>query len=112
MSKFLLSFFYVIFKQWLQEFKSLYTYFSLIKLTLNFYDMYIMYSQYQFIHSDFIYYHYYYLQSKVQKISSGYDYFWCTCWYDCTQLFSTQVSNLKKYYGNIHKSTSRITKTF
>jgi len=32
------------FKQWLQEVKSPYTYFSLIRLILNLYDMYIMYS--------------------------------------------------------------------
>jgi hypothetical protein len=44
-SKLLLSCFYVTFKQWLQKVKSLYTYFSLIRLIPNFYDMYIMYSQ-------------------------------------------------------------------
>jgi hypothetical protein len=44
-SKLLLSCFYATFKQWLQEDKSLYTYFSLIGLISNFYDMYIMYSQ-------------------------------------------------------------------
>jgi hypothetical protein len=44
MSKLLLSCFYATFKQWLQEVKSPYTYFSLIKLIPNFYDMYIMYS--------------------------------------------------------------------
>jgi hypothetical protein len=71
-----------------------------------------MYSQYHFIQIYNNNNYYYYLQSKVQKIGSGYDYFWCTYWYDCTQLFGTQVSNLKKYHGNIHKSKSRITKTF
>jgi hypothetical protein len=40
-----LSYFYVVFKQWLQEIKSPYTYFSLIKLIPKFYDMYIMYSK-------------------------------------------------------------------
>jgi hypothetical protein len=44
-SKLLLSCFYVTFKQWLQEVKSLYTFFSFIRLIPNFYDMYIMYSQ-------------------------------------------------------------------
>ncbi len=111
--KLLLNCFYPTFKKWLQEFEKLYTYLSLIRLSPNFYDMYIMYSQYHFIQSYSIYYYYYYyLQSKVQKISNGYDYFWCTYWYDCTQLFGTQVSNLKKYYGNIHKSKSRITNFF
>ncbi len=41
----ILSCFYVAFKQWLQEVKNPYTYFSLIRLIPNFYDMYIMYSQ-------------------------------------------------------------------
>jgi hypothetical protein len=50
-----------------QKVKSLYTYFSLIRLIPEFYDMYIMYSQYHFIKKNSIYY-YYYLQSKVQKI--------------------------------------------
>jgi len=45
MSKLLLSYFYVAFKQWLQKVKSPYMYFSLIKLIQNFYDMYIIYSQ-------------------------------------------------------------------
>jgi hypothetical protein len=45
MSKLLLSCFYASFKQWLQEVKSFYMYFSLIKLIPNFYDMCIMYSQ-------------------------------------------------------------------
>jgi len=44
-SKLLLSCFYATLKQWLQEVKSLYIYFSFIKLIQNFYDMYIMYSQ-------------------------------------------------------------------
>jgi hypothetical protein len=44
-SKLSLSCFYVAFKQWLQEVKSLYMYFSFIKLIPNFYDMYIMYSK-------------------------------------------------------------------
>jgi len=44
-SKLLLSCFYATLKQWLQEVKSLYIYFSFIKLIPNFYDMYIMYSQ-------------------------------------------------------------------
>ncbi len=43
-SKLLLSYFYASFKQWLQEVKSFYTYFSLIRLIPIFYDMYIMYS--------------------------------------------------------------------
>ncbi len=45
MSKLFLSYFYVDFKQWLQEVKSPYTYFSFIRLIPNFYNMYIMYSQ-------------------------------------------------------------------
>jgi hypothetical protein len=45
MSKLFLNFFYATFKQWLQEVKSPYLYFSLIKFISNFYDMYIMYSQ-------------------------------------------------------------------
>jgi hypothetical protein len=45
MSKLLLNYFYVVFKQWLQDVKSPYTYFSLIRLIPNFYVMYIMYSQ-------------------------------------------------------------------
>ncbi len=40
-----LTFFYATFKQWLQEVKSPFVYFSLIILIPNFYDMYIMYSQ-------------------------------------------------------------------
>jgi len=44
-SKLFLNYFYVVFKQWLQEVKSLYTYFSLIRLIPNFYDMYMMYSK-------------------------------------------------------------------
>jgi hypothetical protein len=44
-SKLILSCFYATFKQWLQEVKSPYTYFSLIRLIPNFYDIYIMYSQ-------------------------------------------------------------------
>jgi len=43
--KIALSYFYVVFKRWLQEVTSPYMYFSLIKLIPNFYDMYIMYSQ-------------------------------------------------------------------
>jgi hypothetical protein len=39
-----LSYFYAAFKQWLQELKSSYTYFSFIKLIPDFYDMYMMYS--------------------------------------------------------------------
>jgi hypothetical protein len=45
MSKLFLNFFYATFKEWLQEVKSPYLYFSLIKFISNFYDMYIMYSQ-------------------------------------------------------------------
>ncbi len=45
MLKLLLSCFYATFKQWLQEVKNSYTYFSLIRLIANFYDMYIMYSK-------------------------------------------------------------------
>ncbi len=45
MPKLLLNYFYVAFKQWLQKVKSSYTYFSLIRLIPNFYDMHIMYSQ-------------------------------------------------------------------
>jgi hypothetical protein len=45
MSKLFLSCFYAAFKQWLQEVKSPYTYFSFIRLIPNFHDMYIMYSQ-------------------------------------------------------------------
>jgi hypothetical protein len=37
--KIALRYFYVIFKQWLQEINSRYTYFSLIRLIPNFYDM-------------------------------------------------------------------------
>jgi len=44
-SKLFLNYFYVVFKQWLQKVKSLYTYFSLIRLIPNFYDMYMMYSK-------------------------------------------------------------------
>ncbi len=44
-SKLFLNYFYAIFKPWLQEVKSPYMYFSLIKSIPNFYDMYIMYSQ-------------------------------------------------------------------
>ncbi len=40
-----LSYFYATFKQWLQEVKNPYTYFSIIRLIPNFYNMYIMYSQ-------------------------------------------------------------------
>ncbi len=43
--KIILSYFYVAFKQWSQEVKSPYMYFSLIRRIPNFYDMYIMYSQ-------------------------------------------------------------------
>ncbi len=39
-----LSCFYAAFKQWLQEVKSPYTYFSFIILIPNFYDMCVMYS--------------------------------------------------------------------
>jgi len=42
-SKRFLNYFYATFKQWLQEVKSPYFYFSLIKLISNFYGMYIMY---------------------------------------------------------------------
>ncbi len=45
MSKLLLNYFYVAFKQWLYDVKSPCMYFSLIKLIPIFYDMYIMYSQ-------------------------------------------------------------------
>jgi hypothetical protein len=45
MPKLLLSYLYTTFKQWLQEIKSLYMYFSFIKLNSNFYNMYIIYSQ-------------------------------------------------------------------
>jgi len=38
-SKLLLRYFYVAFKQWLQEVKSSYKYFSFIRLIPNFYDM-------------------------------------------------------------------------
>jgi hypothetical protein len=44
-SKLFLNYFYVVFKQWLQEVKRPYTYFSLIRLIPNFYDMYMMYSK-------------------------------------------------------------------
>jgi hypothetical protein len=44
-SKLFLKCFYATFKQWLLKVKSFYTYFSLIRLIPNFYDMYIMYSQ-------------------------------------------------------------------
>jgi hypothetical protein len=37
--KTIFNLFYVAFKQWLQEMKSPYTYFSLIKLIVNLYDM-------------------------------------------------------------------------
>jgi hypothetical protein len=47
--KITLNYFYVDFKQWLQEVKSLYMYFSLIRLIPNLYDMYIMYPQWDFI---------------------------------------------------------------
>ncbi len=63
MSKLFLSCFYATFKQWLQEVKNPYTYFSFIRLITNFYDMYIMYSQLNFY---FIFK--FLLQSKVQKI--------------------------------------------
>jgi hypothetical protein len=43
--KTILNYFYVVFKQGLQEVKSPYMYFSLIRLIPNFYDMYIMYSK-------------------------------------------------------------------
>jgi len=43
--KIVLSCFYATFKHWLQEVKSPYTYFSLIRLIPNIYDLYIMYSQ-------------------------------------------------------------------
>jgi hypothetical protein len=45
MSKLFLSYFYVVFKQWLQVVQSPYMYFSLIRLIPIFYDIYIMYSQ-------------------------------------------------------------------
>jgi hypothetical protein len=45
MSKLILNYFYVIFKQWLQDVQSPYMYFSLIRLIPIFYDMYINYSQ-------------------------------------------------------------------
>jgi hypothetical protein len=41
--KIVLSRFHVVFKHWLLEVKSPYTYFSLIRLFPNFYDMYIIY---------------------------------------------------------------------
>jgi hypothetical protein len=44
-SKLLFKCFYATFKQWLQEVKSPYTYFTIIKLIPNFYHMYTMYSQ-------------------------------------------------------------------
>jgi len=44
-SKLFLNYFYAAFKQWLQEVKSPYIYFTIIKLIPNFYDMYIMYSK-------------------------------------------------------------------
>ncbi len=56
MSKLDLNYFYAYFKQWLQEVKNPYTYFSPIKLIPNFYDMYIMYSQSHFIKIYFIYF--------------------------------------------------------
>jgi hypothetical protein len=43
--KTILSYFYAIFKQWLQKDKNPYTCFSFIRLNPNFYDMYIIYSQ-------------------------------------------------------------------
>ncbi len=45
MSILLLSYFYAAFKEWLQEVKSPYTYFSFIRLIPIFYDMYIMCSR-------------------------------------------------------------------
>jgi hypothetical protein len=45
MSKLFLSYFYVTFKQWLQEVKKNYTYFSFIRLIPIFYNMYIAYSK-------------------------------------------------------------------
>ncbi len=40
LSKLFLSYFYATFKQWLQEVKRFYMYFSFIRLIPNFYDMY------------------------------------------------------------------------
>jgi hypothetical protein len=45
MSKLFLSCFYATFKQWLQEVKSPYMYFSFTRLIPKFYDMYLMYLQ-------------------------------------------------------------------
>jgi hypothetical protein len=44
-SKLLLNYFYVVFKEWSEKVKSHYMYFSFIRLIPNFYDMYKMYSQ-------------------------------------------------------------------
>ncbi len=44
-AKIALNCFYATFQQWLKEVKSPYTYFSLIRLIPNFYDVYIMHSQ-------------------------------------------------------------------
>jgi len=63
MSKLLLSYFYVTFKQWLQEVKI--PYFSFIRLNPIFYNMYIAYSKKHFI---ILFYFFKFLQSKVQII--------------------------------------------
>jgi len=63
-SKLFLNYFYASFKQWLQEVISPYTYFSLIRLILIFYDMYIMYSQTNYKKLFYLLF----LQSIVQKI--------------------------------------------
>jgi len=64
-SKLHLSYFYVTFKQWLQELKSPYMYTSFIRLIPIFYDMYIIIL--------YIYIYIYY-NPKFKKLSSGYDY--------------------------------------
>jgi hypothetical protein len=77
-SKLFLNYFYVAFKQWLQEIKCFYAYFSLIRLIPNFYDTYIMYSQYHFIKNYYYYYYYLFIfyNPKFKKLTSDYDYFW------------------------------------
>jgi len=70
--KTILSCFYATFKQWLQEVKSPYTYFSLIKLISNFYDMYII------IHNKILQMFFLFIiiyNPKFKKLSNGYDCF-------------------------------------
>jgi len=55
-------------KEWLQVFNNVNKIFLLTKLISNFYDMYIMYSQSNFIFLKILYIIFLALQSKIQKI--------------------------------------------